>query len=187
MDRRLKCLTPQLRSKPVHLKNNYHSLVFIQNSTLLMTPFVLHRLNKLYLHKNKMLTSKMPPPGQLSNTILHHPGTFDSCLEVDIADDYQDHQMIRSIRIIRMMIPWHLGNFNSHRIFKSNQYRVSPTLRALINNPISIPAGVLPNSERKALPADIFCKGSWDHARCVFHWLGCFWTSTTMSLGRPLL
>ena len=73
----------------------------------------------------------MPPPGQLSNTILHHPGTFDSCLEVDIADDYQDHQMIRSIRIIRMMIPWHLGNFNSDQIFKSNQCQVSPTLRAL--------------------------------------------------------
>ena len=36
---------------------------------------------------------KMPPPGQLSNTILHHPGTFDSCLEVDISDDYQDHQI----------------------------------------------------------------------------------------------
>ena len=38
-----------------------------------------------------------------------------------------------------------------------------------LNNPISIPVGVLPNSERKALPADIFCKGSWDHARCLFH------------------
>ena len=47
--------------------------------------------NKLYLHEK--LTPKMPPPGQLSNTILHHPGTFDSCLEVDIADDYQDHQI----------------------------------------------------------------------------------------------
>ena len=56
-----------------------------------------------------------------------------------------------------------------------------------LNNPISITAGVLPNSERKALPADIFCKGSWDHARCGFHLWGCFWTSTTMSLGRPIL
>ena len=25
---------------------------------------------------------KVPPAGQLSNMILHHPGTFDSCLEV---------------------------------------------------------------------------------------------------------
>ena len=64
----------------------------------------------------------MPPPGQLSNTILHHPGTFDSCLEVIL---------LMVIRIVRMMIPWHLGNFNSDQIFKSNQCRVSPTLRAL--------------------------------------------------------
>jgi len=27
-------------------------------------------------------SAKVPPPGQLSNMILHHPGTFDSCLEV---------------------------------------------------------------------------------------------------------
>ena len=78
----------------------------------------------------------MPPPGQLSNTILHHPGTFDSCLEVDIADDY--HKIIRSIRlirIIRMMIPWHLGNFNSDQIFKSNQCRVSPTRFLQVSSP----------------------------------------------------
>ena len=60
MDRRSKCLTPQLRSKPVHTKTTHQSLVFIQYSTLL-TPFVLNATNYIFMKK---LTPKMPPGRQ---------------------------------------------------------------------------------------------------------------------------
>ena len=48
MDRRSKCLTPQLRSKPVQTKTTHQSLVFIQYSTLL-TPFVLNATNYIFI------------------------------------------------------------------------------------------------------------------------------------------
>ena len=107
----------------------------------------------------------MPPPGQLSNTILHHPGTFDSCLEVDISDDYQDHQMIRSIRIISLMIlmilmiPCHQGNLNSDRIFKSHQCRVSQILRALITQ-FRLPQVSSPTLKGKHCLLTSFVKGA---------------------------
>ena len=37
--------------------------------------------NDIYVDITKNIT-KVPPSGQLGNMILHHPGTFDSCLEV---------------------------------------------------------------------------------------------------------
>ena len=37
--------------------------------------------NDIYVDITKNIT-KVPPSGQLGNMIIHHPGTFDSCLEV---------------------------------------------------------------------------------------------------------
>jgi len=41
-------------------------------------------------------SAKLPPAGQLTNFILHHPGTFDSCLEVSIPEWKGQHCLLTS-------------------------------------------------------------------------------------------
>lgn len=98
MERRLKCLTPPPRSPscpPTPTSSKQTTVTFI-------------------LIDVQYCDLQVPPPGQLSNMILHHPGTFDSCLEVSL-------QKVLHCRQLERVVASNLVKF-SHQV-------ASPTLK----------------------------------------------------------